>query len=476
MDVVGVCQVPYSLCLHMSHANARHRSNMAANCHRGWRVRLISGPAGSQTDMTFFNNTAHASGFGWHLKPPHAPPTLNNFLSFTAFRCGTGMFYYGTGNIFHDNHRFIECGTGHFMNHLSNGLHTAPFYHNLYLVGNIDPASTTSRMGRGIRSAKDNEYFYVSGVTAINLHGSAAFEGCFETVCTMRYERCRWFNSTKRTVSGSKMAGIFWDMDGTLTGYPNGFVSKFYEYNTFPGKCQISSEHENGIVCGASDGSVRVRRLYVNQQEPWQLDGKTMRVITSAGYDEVQYDFFKLKGWGVPVVENETYDMRVNDPNDFQKLGFQYSERNYVMEEHGYYNKTTPKSEDILVHLNYTDWRDHFDGTTGSAAQFRKILQYRVSTVMNVCSHFVVSSRQRHFCPLKTPETWQDYCRYPNFNRFFCSRDLCHGGSSAMALTGWKFPWRKVCDPLKSQALAKSCKEVLMLFDPFERMFRLGVN
>ena len=27
---------------------------------------------------------------------------------------------------------------------------------------------------------------------------------------------------------------IFWDLDGTLTGYPNGFVSLDYEYNHFP--------------------------------------------------------------------------------------------------------------------------------------------------------------------------------------------------------------------------------------------------
>ena len=120
---------------------ARHRSNLAAGCHRGWRVRKISGPAGSQTDLTFFNNSAHASGFGWHLKPPHAPPTLNVFQNFTAFRCSTGMFYYGTGNIFHDDHRFIECGTGHFMNHLSNGPHTAPFYHNLGVGGQHRPKS-----------------------------------------------------------------------------------------------------------------------------------------------------------------------------------------------------------------------------------------------------------------------------------------------------------------------------------------------
>ena len=167
------------------------------------------------------------------------------------------------------------------------------------------------------------------------------------------------------------MAGIFWDMDGTLSGYSNGFVSKYFEFNNFPNKCQVQPEHVNGIVCGASDGSMRVRTMKVNDQEPWQLDGKNMRVLTSAGYDEVQYDFFKVKGWAFPVVENETYDMRVNDPNDFQKLSLQYSVRNYVMDEHGYkYTRTTPKSaEDVLIHLNYTDWRDHFDATTGPGAE-----------------------------------------------------------------------------------------------------------
>ena len=35
------------------------------------------------------------------------------------------------------------------------------------------------------------------------------------------------------------MAGIFWDMDGTLTGFPNGFVSKYFHFNNFP-NCQAS--------------------------------------------------------------------------------------------------------------------------------------------------------------------------------------------------------------------------------------------
>eukprot|EP00439_Symbiodinium_sp_Y106_P000772 s3580_g1.t1 len=312
-----------------------HRNNLAAGCHRGWRV------LGTEEDLTFFNNSAHASGFGWHLKPPHAPPTLNVFQNFTAFRCDTGMFYYGTGNILHDDHRFIECGTGHFMNHLSNGLHTPPFYHNLVLVGNIAPDATTARSnpgsGLGIRGPKDNEYFFVSGLTVINYFESPVLRGCFETTCTMRFERATWWNSTQRTWSTPRQ--IFWDLDGSLTGYPNGFVSLDYEYNHFPGLCHHSDEHGNGLVCGAEDGSVRVRRLLVDRQEPWQLDGKDMLVQTSAGSDLVAYDNLKLRGWPVVVVEGE---------------------------EHGYlYTRALPRSEAIMVHVNFTDWRNHFDATEG---------------------------------------------------------------------------------------------------------------
>ncbi|CAE7234186.1 unnamed protein product [Symbiodinium sp. CCMP2592] len=276
------------------------------------------------------------------------------------------MFYYGTGNILHDDHRFIECGTGHFMNHLSNGLHTPPFYHNLVLVGNIAPEATTARSGLGIRGPKDNEYFFVSGLKAINYFESPVLRGCFETTCTMRFERATWWNSTQRTWSTPRQSGIFWDLDGTLTGYPNGFVSLDYEYNHFPGLCHHSDEHGNGLVCGAEDGSVRVRRLLVDRQEPWQLDGKDMLVQTSAGSDLVAYDNLKLRGWPVVVVEGEVFDMRVDDPNDFQRLSFQYSMRNYVVEEHGYlYTRALPRSEAIMVHVNFTDWRNHFDATEG---------------------------------------------------------------------------------------------------------------
>ena len=40
--------------------------------------------------------------------------------------------------------------------------------------------------------AGSEEYFYASGVTVINMFDREAFEGCFETTCTMRYERAAW--------------------------------------------------------------------------------------------------------------------------------------------------------------------------------------------------------------------------------------------------------------------------------------------
>eukprot|EP00930_Biecheleria_cincta_P023408 TRINITY_DN1691_c0_g3_i1.p1 TRINITY_DN1691_c0_g3~~TRINITY_DN1691_c0_g3_i1.p1 ORF type:complete len:2461 (+),score=365.35 TRINITY_DN1691_c0_g3_i1:773-7384(+) len=348
-----------------------HRNNLAANAHRGWRVRKLSegpGLAPRQTDLTFFNNSAHACGFGWHLKPPHAPPTLNNFLDFTAFRCSTGMFYYGTGNIYHDNHRMIECGTGHFQNHLFNNLHTWPFFHNWYLVGNINPNQPWANSGLGDRTPKDNEYYYISGLTVINYHSTPVLFGCHETACTIRLERTKWINSTRYTRSDTKLSGIYWDMDGTMTGYRNGFVSMYTKYlDGLGGKCSVQPEHVNGVVCGKADGSLRLRRLLVNQAQPWQLDGKEMNVWTLAGFDRIQFDFKKLYGWAIPAIENETYDIKPNDANDWQTIKLTWSTWPYVMQEHGFrYTRTTPMSEAATVHLNYTDWRDHFDAAYGS--------------------------------------------------------------------------------------------------------------
>ena len=290
------------------------------------------------------------------------------------------------------------------------------------LVGNIDQNPTFSRGGVGVRGPKDNEYFYISGLTVINYLQSAVLHGCFETTCTMRYERIRWFNSTRRTFSYASQSGIYWDMDGTLTGYTNGFVSLNYEYMHFPGICSVVDEHVNGVMCGASDGSVRVRRLLVNEQQPWQLDGKLMNVRTSAGFDQVAYDTKKLSGWPVIVLENETFDMRVDDPNDFQELAFLYSTRPYVMESLGYiYNQTTPMDEAIIVHVNFTDWRDHYDADASTALASQKIGPFHASSLRPFLTCSYVSA---HFQPHTAQGKRLGLSQYATVR--FSAKELCN--------------------------------------------------
>lgn len=348
-----------------------HRSNLAVGCAVGWKLSVQAGEGARQTDLTFFNNSAHACGFGWRLFPPHQPPTLNVFTTFTAFRCETCMFYYSSGNINHFDHRFVECGRAVHLNHYMNGLHDPPFFTDLVLVGNIDPAATRANAGApAIHSPKDDEHWLVVRMHVSNYHDTAVLFGCFETACTMRYEGAQWVNSSVRTLSRAGLSGIFHDLDGSLTGFRNGWVTWDESANHWDDCAWDDPRFENGVVCGRADGSLRMRRLLVDGQEPRQLDGKRMAVISGAGVSSIGFEWRKLYGWAVPVIAGRTYDLRPEDPNDWQALRLVYSQRNYVFERHGWAagNATMvePVGERLTIHLNYTDWRHHFDASVGS--------------------------------------------------------------------------------------------------------------
>ena len=79
-----------------------------------------------------------------------------------------------------------------------------------------------------------------------------------------------FINSTKRVQWTAPFKQIFWDLDGTLSGYSNGWVSPYYAFNNHAGPCSRRGvEYDMGIVC---DGTVVMRRLQVDDVEPWQLD------------------------------------------------------------------------------------------------------------------------------------------------------------------------------------------------------------
>lgn len=348
-----------------------HRNNLAVRCPRGWRV-MPTGMGRAQNNFEFFNNSAHLCGFGWHIKPGFGPSQLNTMSNFTLFRCDTGSFYYSTSNLNHEDHRYVECPTGVSINWLNNNFYTpAPMFTDVVLVGNIDDNATVSKMKSGI-SAPDNDYWFVSGLYAKNMWENTVLSGC-PSGCTMRYEGCKFVNSFQRTRRnpGGGDLGIFWDLDGTLTGFPHGFVVQDALFNRFnDGVCTSSPEgHYGGLVCGREDGSVRVRLLTVFA-EPWQLYGQPIIVKTSAG-TVVSRRLDRGKRWIITVIANHTYEIKVDVPNDFEKLFLEYSTfADYVMEEFQWRTPVTPIAEGIKVHINYSHWRDHFEGITGPMASW----------------------------------------------------------------------------------------------------------
>ena len=96
-----------------------------------------------------------------------------------------------------------------------------PMFTDAVLVGNIDDTATFSKMGSGL-NGPEGEMFFVSGVYAKNMWGNPVMSGCGGMKCTVRYEGAVFVNSTTR--SGPAKNGLIWDLDGTMTGYPHGFV------------------------------------------------------------------------------------------------------------------------------------------------------------------------------------------------------------------------------------------------------------
>lgn len=234
---------------------------------------------------------------------------------------------------------------------------------DVVLVGNIDDDATDSKMKIGL-SAPDQDYWFVSGVYAKNMWGSTVLSGC-GSGCTMRYEGCTFVNSfqrTRRNPEGDDQA-IFWDLDGTLTGFPHGFVIHNSEFNRFAdGDCTFSPDgHYGALVCGRSDGSLRARLLTV-RGEPWQLYGQPMTVKSEAGTAIIPGG----RAWSFTVIANHTYDIKVNVPNDFEKMALEYSTgADYVLDDFQWRTPVHPISEGVKIHINYSHWRDHFEGTTG---------------------------------------------------------------------------------------------------------------
>ncbi len=79
-----------------------------------------------------------------------------------------------------------------------------------------------------------------------------------------------FINSPKKVLWTNPFKEILWDLDGSLTGFANGWVTPYYAWNMWAPSCsRRGSEFDYGIVC---DSSVVMRRLQFDYVNPRELD------------------------------------------------------------------------------------------------------------------------------------------------------------------------------------------------------------
>ena len=323
----------------------------------------------------FFNNTAHSNdAHGLRIYPTYIPRRRQTFYNTTSFRNGgDGQFGYQNGILIqHKYAKYVEnSGNNVFWRFLPAGAPIdQPNLLDCIFVANIDPKG--SPIGsRGIFAPED-EFFYVSGATFVNYQEKGVISGC--NGCpgekqggnTFRFERLAFYNSDKRTSWTAPFKQIFFDLDGTLTGYVNGTTTPHYKFheNSHCWKDE-DGKFDGGTVC---DGSVRVRKFQVDGHSPRELNWQSFvfHPMNQPEYSDV-IEYMRGKdvvGWVATLVTSQWYEASVDTLVDWRSFRFRYGEPAYIMMDAGMI------SEWVGLELSWIDfrWKNKVTYAPGSSA------------------------------------------------------------------------------------------------------------
>ncbi|EDQ93048.1 uncharacterized protein MONBRDRAFT_22411 [Monosiga brevicollis MX1] len=367
------------------------RNNVAAGCvNDGFWFELPSNPHGPSYTTSicpvhghlieFRNNTAHANGVhGLRIYPVYLPyvdpcdessgPAPQYYHNFTTFNNGEhGIFGKENGDLHHINVKSVGNGREeifwtklHDVEYRENDPHIV----NSLFVNHVDPSRPAHTVGLFM---PQNEYFHVAGAKFVNYGAKGTLSACAKCDTqtnfrqggyTFRLQGLEFFNSTKRAEWTSPFKQIFYDLDGSLTGFVNGTATPFHAFNHYPGVCDAMGEaYDFGLVC---DNTVRVRRLQIDAIEPDELDDQALRLAQVANASRsgtIGYRVKEIGGWVAPVVNNREYDLGLVSLIDFRSMRIRYSERHYLQYD----------DELLLLNFNYTDYRYDFEVVVGDAA------------------------------------------------------------------------------------------------------------
>eukprot|EP00929_Paragymnodinium_shiwhaense_P097871 TRINITY_DN5945_c0_g1_i2.p1 TRINITY_DN5945_c0_g1~~TRINITY_DN5945_c0_g1_i2.p1 ORF type:complete len:5466 (+),score=1278.01 TRINITY_DN5945_c0_g1_i2:78-16475(+) len=217
------------------------------------------------------------------------------------------------------------------------------------------------------------ENFYVNGLTFVNLLSVPAMFDC--SLCwtvshwrpgafTYRLRNLSFINSSKRLFVYKQ--GIYWDLDGTLTGVPDSYTTWADPFNQDADGCDLidgltdgeantsmvapEMSHSSGgedtgssifhtVTSGASTLHSKrdfkfitcrqpIRRMEVLFPEPYDVILRQLNVTnpTSGRAQQIEYSVKDLWGWTMPVVSETSLEFQLNLLGlDLRKATIRYS-------------------------------------------------------------------------------------------------------------------------------------------------------
>ena len=363
-------------------------SNIAAgSSHDGYWFELPGNPGGPSFTTTIcpvngplgehFNNTAKNCGVHGFRIYPHYTPLVNPcdpnsapldvyFYNFTAYKNGgNGIFGKVNGALHHVNTKLADNGAGElsWVRYEQVQYGWLPSIQNLLAVGTVDDSAVATLPWKIGLYLSQSEYHYIKGATFVNYGSSPALSGCNDCDSaesykqggyTYRMQGLKFINSNVRTYWSDPPKEIFYDLDGSLTGYVNGTATPYYPWNEWPECVKQDATYSNGLVC---NGDVRVRRLQMDNLAPWQLDWNNLAVTglgsTTNTSGTMWFRPKEIYGWVFPVVTGKHTLIQFQSQIDWQSMFLRYSEPEYVRD----LTTSNPQDEWASLRFSFTQYR-----------------------------------------------------------------------------------------------------------------------
>ncbi len=381
----------------VTNANNTVRHNAAAGgSHFGFWYQMFEHPDGPsfRADycprnvfmVEFFNNSAHSFGrYGLWIFPVYHPlrgGRCNSWMAepavfgaFLAYNNMRGAEAVKIGAVQMHDFKMLDndiAGIEYVFADEKDAPRGGPKIKNALIVGHsqvsegleLKVGSNTRCTTSGIKLPQFSK-LVVENVTFVNFdrEGCTAYSYCAQ--CLEFKKRGGWINYAlkNRFVNSPRRSAFLWnhestilDLDGSITGYPNGSVVP-HNANLPPDKCTHSVEHSygphNGSVC---DSSVKFNRFAFNEVAPASLQAKNVLMTNEHGVDVVPYCpkcATHPDGWVILLMMGERYNMTFEHASHITNIT--YTGRFYDFEE----------GDHVWISHPLTQTPDHFT-TTGT--------------------------------------------------------------------------------------------------------------